>query len=285
MSRRRNPESDDALELFLDAISNAFGGVVFIAIVVVILLQFSTATPVQTEVLADPALVVSQLTAEELEAEIATLEALVAEQGATDDTGTRPEPRPPRDTDVLEQELAELREVLQETRRAVQVLESERRQEAEQLALLHEQLLEVQEQVEATPQPPTEHRRVGRFRQTDKREVPVMVHDGGRLLPVLGAGGGIDTASLVVDAASQSARPRPGAGVWVTDDAAGRRQVAVFLGGRDPARDFIAIAVWPDSFEAATRLRDAAIEMGFDYGLTPVPTGAGVPFNAAAGVQ
>ena len=43
MSRRRSPdETEDALELFLDAMSNMFGGVVFIAVAVVVLLQFTT---------------------------------------------------------------------------------------------------------------------------------------------------------------------------------------------------------------------------------------------------
>ena len=286
MSRFRRDNTDDALELFLDAISNAFGGILFIALAVVILLQFTTPTPTDAEV-SEPVASAPQASAE-LEAEIASLESLMTELVDQPVKEGRDEDFHERAEKVKEQvkKAAEELDALEAQREAAELAlkESDRR-----LALLGKELLEVEAALRDAQRRPPDRVRAERFRETAKVEVPVMLK-AGRLVEVMefgadGAARGVNKAALRIDVSAQRAEPAPGAGVLVAAGEPGKRQATAVLARFDPGRHYVAIAVWPDSFAAAALLRDAAIDMGFDFGLTPIPAGQGVPFGAASGVQ
>ena len=74
MSRRRRQrtETNSSLDLLLDTICNTFGGIIFLAILVAVLLQFSGAAPFET-----PA-TTSDESVRALETEIAALERSIA---------------------------------------------------------------------------------------------------------------------------------------------------------------------------------------------------------------
>lgn len=301
MSRRRHEEPGDALELFLDAISNMFGGVLFIALAVVVLLQFSVALPADdaapsaTDAPPDTAPDAppdAPAIREALRVEVAALEAFLAgdstEQSATGDD--------PQEHARVVGQLAEGRHALQEMRDAEARLREAVAAQREELAGLtarrtaaERSLAEAQRRLrEAEGQPP-QRVRAARFRGSDKREVPWLLRTG-RLTPafVYGADGterGVNRAALLLDAETSTARPRPGRGTAVTAAADTQARLTEMLRVFDPGRDYIAVAVWPDSFEEARVVRDALIDLGFDYGLHFVAAGGGVPFNATGGVQ
>ncbi len=289
MSRCRFQEdTQDALELFLDAISNVFGGIVFIALAVVILLQFSTANP--SDAIGD----VTQrqqapADSDDLRRQIAVLRALLedAEQNDRVDTGRYQAAL--AEVELAEAELARLHRVQEEQQQ--DVLEARAAIDAaeQHVAALEQQLLDARTALENAPRMSPDRQRVGRFQTTAKREVPVMLK-AEHLVEVLRfpSGGGDPTVNaddLRLDTTANRVRPRPGAGTRIGDGAAGDQALIGWLAGLDPRRDYLSVAVWPDAFGPALRLRDHALDMGFAFTLTPVADDRGVPFKATSGVQ
>ncbi len=286
MSRYRSDNTEDALDLFLDAISNAFGGILFIALAVVILLQFTVPMPTEVEA-SEPVVTASQDSAG-LDSEIASLESLLA--------GFADQPVEKSGDEVFFEHADLLKNQVKRTTEELDALEARQaaaslalKEDRAHLSLLGEELLEVEAALKEAQRRPPDRVRAERFRETAKIEVPVMLK-AGRLVEVLkfaadGSAAGANTAALRIDASAQRTEPAPGAGALVAAGEPGKQQVTAVLAGFDPERHYLAIAVWPDSFAAAALLRDVAIEMGFDFGLTPIPGGQGVPFGAASGVQ
>ncbi|MEM1098320.1 MAG: hypothetical protein AAGH92_05975 [Planctomycetota bacterium] len=275
MRRRRPDFQDDALDLFLDAISNVFGGILFIALAVVVLLQFTVPMPAQPET------VVAEVPAVFLPAD---LEALLAE-AQTEDL------EPTEQLTRLREAIAVQREALPQRQAAHEAAQREAKQAADQVreaerlaAEQQEALVEARDTLEALRRRPTQRVRAARFRPSAKQEVPLMVADQ-RIVRPLNDAGNVDRAALTLDADAQTARPAPGAGIPIPTGAAGDAAVTRLLASLNPQTHYLNAAVWPTGFDAARQLRDAAIDLGFEFTLTPVPDGQGVPFNAASGVQ
>ncbi|MEM9752061.1 MAG: hypothetical protein AAF916_01600 [Planctomycetota bacterium] len=275
MRRRRPDFQDDALDLFLDAISNVFGGILFIALAVVVLLQFTVPTPAQPETVA------AEVPSVSLPADLA---ALLAEEQNEDFESTEQLTR-------LREAIAVQREALIKVQADLNAAQRDAQQSADQLReaerLTAEQqrtLAEARDTLEALRRRPTQRVRAARFRPSAKQEVPLMV-SGHRIVRPLTDTGDVERASLQLDADAQTARPAPGAGVPIPTGPAGDAAVTRLLASLNPQTHYLNAAVWPTGFDAARRLRDAAIDLGFEFTLTPVPNGQGVPFNAASGVQ
>ena len=279
MSRRRDDNTQEALELFLDTISNMFGGILFIALAVVVLLQFSVPSPAAVE--AEEIVV----DAAALRAEVDALREVIQQRTDTVSQGE------PGERALLEAAL----QVERDSSRRIENLseaitpgiESDRvklfdteRQRGE----LQRQLQEAQARLaEALARPP-QRLRVAKFRPTGKREVPWML-SAGRLTAVLGPDGAVNRKALEIDVTDQSARPRQGSGMLIEKTELTQAELTRRLRSLDPSKDYVALAVWPDAFEEAALVRDTLIDLGFEYGLVFVPEGQGVPFNAAGGVQ
>lgn len=283
MRRRTGSFDDDSLDLFLDAISNVFGGILFIALAVVVLLQFTVpqvplavpdagGTPAQSEAAA-PVLPES-------------LDAALSAAASSSPNRERAE-EDQRLREALLAVLAEretLERLFAEQAREAAATETRRLEEASREAELERALQAAQEELQRLEQRPTQRVRAARFRPTAKAEVPLMVL-GNRVVRPIGPDGALDLPALRLDEAEQTARPALGAGRAILDGREGDAALAGLLAGLDANAQFLNIAVWPSGFAAARRLRDAAIELGFEFTLTPLPEGEGVPFRAAAGVQ
>ncbi|MEM1445591.1 MAG: hypothetical protein AAGF84_06010 [Planctomycetota bacterium] len=279
MRRRFNRESeDDALDLFLDAISNVFGGILFIALAVVVLLQFTVPKPaedvelveVQTAAAtsnSDPleAIRASDLTQDEIE--VATQHAVLIER-----------------LDEQREQLRRLQSIQTQQQTTLEQASDQLRETQRQHDALRRELLEAQQTLDALRTRPTQRVRAARFRPSAKAEVPLMVA-AGRVLRPMNADGSVDSSAVRIDSPKQTARPNPQAGTPIPDGAAGDAALTRLLASLDPQRHYLNAAVWPDGFDAARRLRDTAIDLGFEFTLTPIPEGQGVPFNAASGVQ
>ncbi|MEM7624853.1 MAG: hypothetical protein AAF333_04415 [Planctomycetota bacterium] len=295
MSRRTHwQDADDALELFLDAMSNMFGGVVFIAVTVIILLQF-TARPTAPDT-AD----VRPPQETEPHPEIESLRIDVAKlQRVLDSTTTASDP------DNTANQLR-LSEVMTEYEAANAALHTQRRdtealhanitqaqrrakETVDQRELIHAELLETRAALEDATAHPPQRLRVPRYRATAKREFPVLL-SGGRLVNVFESAsdrefGQVNDADLAIDRHSQTVRARPGRGTPIDARPDSRTFLVAQFKQLDPAQDYVSLAVWPDSFDAALSVRDTLIDLGFEYGLTFIEADAGVPFKAASGVQ
>ncbi|MEM8782965.1 MAG: hypothetical protein AAGE65_08935 [Planctomycetota bacterium] len=281
MSRRRPDDlDDDALDLLLDAISNVFGGILFIALAVVILLQFTVPEP--------PSPTPTETTQADTAANPEFSEALLA---ALDSDASRQDSdasvRRSRLVEAIARETEAVRNAQDrrdaQEQAAAAAAEQARTADARQ-SQLQSQLLEAQRTLDALRNRPTQRVRAARFRPSAKQEIPLMVAAGHVLRPVA-ADGSVRRDALRMDPQQQTARPAARAGTPISPGAAGDAELTRLLAPLDPARHYLNAAVWPDGFDAARRLRDAAIDLGFDFTLTPVPAGRGVPFNAASGVQ
>ncbi len=281
--RRANDLDDGALDLFLDAISNVFGGILFIALAVVVLLQFTVPRDPADDTESDAVSVV-------VEASSATLpDALGAALSET--SGDAADSKLVAQRERLRESLRALAaEVDQLHRRALEQAQASRDTATQAIEIearrgeLERQLLEAQRTLEQLNSRPTQRVRAARFRPTAKTEVPLMV-SADRVVRPIKADGTLNRAALKLDEANQMARPAPDGGVAILQGAEGDAALTRLLSGLDTEREYLNVAVWPDGFGAARRLRDTAIDMGLDFTLTPVPAGSGVPFNAAAGVQ
>lgn len=283
MSRRRRYEDDDgALDLFLDAISNVFGGILFIALAVVVLLQMTVPKPDHptSDASDDQATAPAPTNAaasllDTIQAQSSDAQPFLSEQR---DAALKKRSR-------LRDRLDESTAALAESQRAAQDAEAPAAAAEARLAELEAELLDAQRTLSELRNRPTQRVRAARFRPTAKREVPVMIAAGGVVFP-LGNDGVPVPARLVIDDQNQNARPNLEAGTPIPAQAAAADATLTrLLAPLDPRRDYLNLAVWPDGFDAARRLRDTAIDLGFEFTLTPIAADAGVPFNAAAGVQ
>ncbi|MEM7577434.1 MAG: hypothetical protein AAF328_08165 [Planctomycetota bacterium] len=281
MTRRRARElDDDALDLFLDAISNVFGGILFIALAVVVLLQFTVPTP--DVVPLDPEAVVEPAQAAAMPEALEALMLLETLPGDGDLVIEAAEL-----SDVIQSELqalARLQNAQAPLRAEAKQAETQSKEAQKDAAQVEQAWVEAQRELERLQSRPTQRVRAARFRPSAKQEVPLMVA-AGRVIRPMTAEGSANPAVLRIDAETQTARPAPGAGTAIEMGQAGDAALTRLLASLDAQRQFLNVAVWPDGFDAARRLRDAAIDLGFEFTLTPVPAGLGVPFNAASGVQ
>lgn len=274
MRRRSSTDPNDALELFLDAISNVFGGVLFVALLVVLMLQMTSKAPAPSEAAEAPD-VAEQLRALEAAARdadaaaAAELQALTARQAelqaAIDEALRR--------TKAAQQRQAELRAALRET--------------AEQMAEARDAARGAEEALHAAKAERDGLVRLPEFHSSPKQEAPWLIAHG-RVAPLLqydaeGNPVGTNTAVIQVHDGGRVSL-KPNAGRPLNPDNA--QTVARDLTrGLSPGRHFVSLAVWEDSFTEAAALRDALVAAGFEYGLVLLQAGETVPTGAQGGVQ
>lgn len=271
MSRRRRRRTgpsggsvvEDSFDLFLDALANTLGVVMFIALMVVVFA--SPPAPTHAEPVPEAAL------APRVKALVERMELLQAELDRLPPEGDpellkrhaalMQELRAARDrvTKAIE-EIAQTSDLVRELRRETRSL---RAKEAE-----HDAQRRSIEQRIASLADSSSFVRVSRFRDDPRAALLLLVSAGAveRAEPAPG-----ETRIL------PGARPRmPLASI---DDA--RRALDRLLSGSTPARNRIEVGVWSDSFAAFKLLERALVERGFD--LNPMPIAVGEPLDAGVG--
>lgn len=285
MTRRKSSESS-SLELLLDTICNTFGGIVFLAILVAILLQMSGRSEKPTETARrQKELVDLQSEQETLTAELERLRKVVEEQ---DQMVAKLAPSATRED--LEKVLAYRRSKSDLTKKQLEALgeingsEIEIGKIAQDLQALDEALAKVRDQatrLEAELQAELKSRsaeaKLPMLRDTAKREVPVVLV-GGRLSVLLrpGARGALNTDEFDVKdlgTGRGTVKPKPGAGTLVQLDGSSHDAIASRLAGFNKDRDYLAVFVWHNSFDHFRALRNVMVERGFEYRLVPIPPG------------
>jgi hypothetical protein len=288
MSRRRAARAQDSLELLLDTICNTFGGVLFIAILVILLLQQTSpnsAPPVETEI-----------TPAELQMLAIRWESVAGELSRLREN------RRSQQTVVDSVAPADLRAQLEE-RRELTAQQDELQTELDTLLARRADLtIEIEEQtsenevvrrkaVEADERRDREQSLLDDDRQARMQEIrlPVvrsrpgkqeigLIMRYGRLYVwhKYGPGyrrHGLNTDDFVVistDDDELKVRPKPTRGTLVDASPESQAAVTEVLKRFDPRSCYLAVIVRPDSYGEFRHVRDAAIQLGLEYRLIAV---------------
>ncbi len=287
MGRRHLEES--SLELLLDTICNTFGGVMFIAVLVVILLQLTSreagqqlpsqsqqsAMAEEAEKLADvrqrlqslreaksqQVTLIDRYGTAEIKAANADYEARkqVRERLQTArDANLTDNANQQATVNMLTGEIAALDENLQEAER-----------ERIEAKAVHDAMMKLRSRTTRLPMlRPTNKRRAAFFVSMGK------LYQAQRLKP--GAGFEVNTVHVeeVSDGKETAVVPLPAAGIQLRagQNAACNAALADF----DPAQHCLTTFVWPDSYTEFGVWRDALVAAGFEYELVPMEVDAKV---------
>ncbi len=284
---RRRAVKQDSLELLLDTICNTFGGVLFIAIMVVMLLAQSGHGPEAVvpapspEELEAQSRELAELSAEVLrKQEIQASQAALVKSLAPDAIRELIERRK-----MLLAELAQQKAAVDEQQaKNAAVMANVVRAQAEIDKLLTDLKIAQQQESEARTllaseqHARTKDARLPQQRQLgEKREILLVVRYG-RLylwhdydLRLLRRGLNLRDFVVISDDGEQlTTRPKPTAGIVLDESPECRRAIDRLLGRFDPKQFYLAPIVRPDSYGVFRYLRDRAIALKFQYRLIPV---------------
>lgn len=305
-------DATDALELFLDTICNAFGGIIFISLLVCVMLQLSG------EVIgAKPGDPVYEA---RLKAQLEDIQGEIEKLTAVRQTQIKQLPLVKSDTDPeliekytkLSEQQVKLDEIKNRLIKALGVIRIEVETSGKYLAKLVEKKdkLEKEHAILATTikkQKDAESHvklRVPQSRTSRKRQIGVLL-SGGRMSFVSkfndrGARVAYNNADVKITEAPgaggkvKAISPRAGRGTTIenTEAFAGRlaNVLAKFNAKPGPGRDeaachYFMTAVWPDSHKQFEILRDMLTERGFGYGLILMKEGESVPVGSSVGEE
>jgi hypothetical protein len=309
---RKSDLNDSSLELLLDTICNTFGGVLFLAMLVSLLLtqtrkrselEAETADPVPAVSAAD--LVRLDARADEAERELAQLEAVVADVrqmgSQMADPGYREKLDAMQQAVRVENELAArrvrvLREIADAQAAAARAAgkttatERERAEAEHELEVARTRLEAATRERERLVQSAIRLRddiarsatvsttgRAPRERDTDKSEFGVMLKYG-RMYLMHNYGSGereVNTKDFVLNPGllNNTAEPKPNAGLDLKDRSLSVAALRRYLAPH-PARDWYpCLVVHPDSFEEFLTLKAALVSLGYEYRLMPTNKG------------
>lgn len=284
--KRKHGSDNSSLDLFLDTISNTFGGILFIAILVSIMLQRRTAEEVMQ---AKDAVPVSAERADEIAHQLEHLsqdrqnmlllvEELRKQQPPESDTELARE----RQTLDTQQEL--LQQAIDEQSAMAQQLTDLLKDKAElqaRLDQLHAQSTQAQDQQQQEQQAfeeallaKTVERKVPKVETLQTTDIRGFILRYGRLYALHEPQTyTINKAHIQVEAqgpAQGTITPLAGKG-WDLSNTAHRMETEQFLTGHDPAAYLCRIAVYPDSFAEFEGLREILVRTGHRYDLQPYP--------------
>jgi hypothetical protein len=290
--RPRRKALPNSLELLLDTICNTFGGVLFLAILVSLMLRLSS--PLREDVPTVEALQKEMLALESQQedvfARLETLRLAAASQETMVDRFTTPdiaqllaeyhERRARRDRLMSERAIL-LRQIakgqLKTSRLAEKVKELDR---ALASAVAEKSEAEVALRSELGWR--AQAARLPRVRSTFKREVGLIVRYGRAYFwhryDRSGKRLGLNTDDFVIveDRGSHvETAPKPYAG-YPIKEADAQVALANRLRDFDKHTSYLALVVWEDSFEVFQTLKKLVVDLGFEYRLMPTPFGESI---------
>lgn len=298
---RRRAARQDSLELLLDTICNTFGGVLFIAIMVVMLLlqtgqhpEAREASPApeelqalnqklatlsnelqrMQEIRASQAAIVESLVPDAIHELLKRREQLLAEQA-----------RIQAEVDKRRSENAELAV-------SVEQVQADIREVEESLRTALDQKEQLQSLLESERQSRTQDVRLPVLRPSDKHEIGIIIRYGRlylwheydrNLVPI-----GLNTRDFVIlgeEDDGLATRPNPTRGLRLDDSPQTQQAIAELLKPFDRDRFYIATIVRPDSYGAFKFFRDQAIALGYEYRLMPVEADTPIGDRGGSGGQ
>ena len=261
-SRKSSSLAGDPLDLFLDAITNALGVVMFILLMVVL---FGRASDSQSDTAAPTAVEVRE--ARDLEEKRQQMQAkLDALPPAGDPELNARWNAANKAFQKLEDELVEL---LSEAQRREADASAAAAKLAELRKVLETVTAEASKKAEIAT-PPSGFVRVSRFQQ-DQRKSVILLLSGGKL-------------SRFRATAETKEISAPVSGIAVTDAVSAAESVIRELDGFQPATYRVELLVWEGSFAQAKMVEQALLDLGFDSNVLPARAGTSIQ-SGTGGVQ
>ena len=292
MRRRSADTSDGSLDLLLDTICNTFGGILFISLLVVVLLNTTSESILQTPPAAASQLQLLQLESErqELVDELHRLRNAVAQHEAisadvfSDELIAAAEQLKQKKTN-----LARLVAAKSEAVGVVSRLQVELNRLAQQSADRGAKLAAAQQQaaaLEATFKQLVAERSktavIPKISQVERLGSVICFLKGGKLYgPHDFANGAMNTADFVaIDVGGNvQVDVNPSGGVVIDPSISGVEAASSKLASIDPASYYVRIFVWPDSYEHFEAVREAITSLGLKYDLKPCEADSIITFG------
>ncbi|TWU00454.1 hypothetical protein Pla108_14050 [Botrimarina colliarenosi] len=289
--RRNASDDNESLDLLLDAISNTFGGVLFIAVLVVILLQFTGETQTNDASISEPP--EAPEVVERRQQALELLQRQVERQNAMVSAfGNQQQIEIAKQIAALASEAESLSQRLGVEADSDQQRELRRQRLESTVDAVRAQstLNALRREVEALQQQEARSAKLPRMRKTVKSEFPMIVtHDRLYWLYEPRRGGslgaprweqfepapdqanpGVASVQLPIDDGSLVvATPKRNSGMLLLDEATVKKGLGGVLRSLDASKVYLAIAVWEDSFDSFGSLRNAVVDLGFEYRLMP----------------
>ena len=319
MRGRRRRADDSSLELLLDTITNTFGGILFIAILLSLLLQSSSQTAREAASQVEPMSAVEQAQLEsrvaDLQQEVENLRRRVAaapqpgdsqaedsELGKLSAAAAAVEAAVAKSTESIRNTLESQREAATATEQ-FEMLEQDRKSVKEQLAEAEHRLAAAQEEAaklaEAAlqidrPQGPTEIQQtvsLPSLRPSLKTEVSLYVRFDKIFMMHLWKNGvrlGPNTEQFVIaptpseDGVRQVARPKPATGKDV-NAATITEDLRRMLQSFPPNRFVVSVIVFEDSFDVFQLIKASIVRNGYEYRPIPLSPGQSVVDSGGRG--
>jgi len=295
MKRETDSVNESSLELLLDTICNTFGGVLFIALLVVILLNLSSKTvdwtPPQESEQAD--LIELQNALEESRQRMAVLQSAIDRQKQIEKNFVEPETRQlvqqwkrkveerEQNEDAKNSTLANISEAQVKVNEVAKELQNNK----DAIARAKEELSAVERQLAQEISTRSRTAKLPKLRQATKFEVPFILSKG-RLVSC----GRVQNGQVVLNAAevvqsssggNQYLEAKPGAGVAVDPQRPDDQSIAQRFQSFNKGQHYIAVAVSPDSFPHFAAVKDVLVSNGFEYRLIPLTKGEKVSIGAS----
>ncbi|MEX0642843.1 MAG: hypothetical protein WD468_09095 [Pirellulales bacterium] len=288
--KRRTSQEFDSLELLLDTICNTFGGVLFLAVLIIALVHRTGGTLARAVTGDADSATATTLKAdlEQREAELQSLERALQEYRTTlAELEAEQAVAQARDVLRLRNNVTDLisrraQYVNQFARLSQEVTEFEQMQESRDSVIIQERktVQSLVDQLESVRKSQSRTTNLPMLRQTAKREFPIIVRFGRLYFPFTA-----DTALtnrksnlndfVILDEEETVIRaiPKPYAGLSISGNDAFLDSLRDQLLPVDSETVYLAIGVWEDSFEEFQDLKAAIVKLGFEYRLLPVGTG------------
>ena len=285
MRRRRKTAPGSSLDLFLDTICNAFGGIMFLSILIAVLAQLrgnpsSTTSegPAISHAQADEFNNRIDSLEQERATTLAVIDTLEAQTAGEDQVAilevqqkvkssrTRLEQATSEQIETS-QKVSNIQSKAQVIRDSIDELD---RQLLESKAALADKSKAVDEALDANEQ----KMELPTVRTTSKRNLIFVMRYGKLYLvsDVLNPGsGGFYSPHVIERNVGQGVRiaPRRDAG-WTVTDSEDEAAFKTMVISNPPSNTFLSCAVWPDSFEKFGVFKELLIQLGYDYDLIPV---------------
>ncbi len=282
--RRRRATPGSSLDLLLDTVCNAFGGIVFIALLVAVLLQ-------QTGASGGIGDLSGQIEHERLGREARRIEGdIEASRTAANDDAQQIDTEDPvaaaslqRDLDDLRKRnadlcagVAELAERNRAARRALEAPTERRAREEQDEAETRGKIADLEARLDRLRTEKTRTLRLPTLHISTKKNLWLIVQGGRLYLCLADPDSGLDPAaaheSVHATRTEEGCKfePRPGRGQDIADGMEKSSWCAEVL-RKAPANSYsLHFAVYPDSFEAFVRLRDLFQSKGYSYNWMPL---------------
>ena len=296
--KRRSAFESDSLELLLDTICNTFGGILFVAVLVAILIRFSSSAIRAQRVAPDETGKPTAADAADRLADLQSLQRAMAEHQATMDKLDADETSElyqravvlHRTVDQLTQQRATLVMQLATIERENTATKEQRDRTISDVSRAQREETELVQRLQRERKKHTRTARLPSLRATAKQEFPIVMRFGRVYFPyapdanvVLG-GLQLDGFDVLNDRDDRKGgylvlnrnnnmihvAPDPTAGIAVDGSEKAADAIAKTLIPLDKQMAYIAIGVWEDSFEEFAQLKDVVVERGFEYRLLPL---------------